>query len=130
MKLFFPKLFAHVAVEGLEAWTRGIRKEVADESFCPPVSPVVVGAEIKEDKIDPDKLEAFPASFPSFSPPLGPALGPRQTPVSACIPLFLSLRLKALPQTRFIRQTCVLLTHIMSGYIILSKRFCLNQRGS
>jgi hypothetical protein len=45
MKLLFPKLFAHVPVEGLEAWAGLIREEVAKEGLCPPVGPVVVGAE-------------------------------------------------------------------------------------
>ena len=81
MKLLFPKLFAHVPVEGLEAWAGLIREEVAKEGLCLPVGPVVVGAENEEGKI---KLEAFSASFPSFSPPLGPALGPRQKHASVC----------------------------------------------
>ena len=48
MKLLSPKLFAHVPVEGLEAWAGLIRKEVAEESLCLPVGPIVVGAENKE----------------------------------------------------------------------------------
>ena len=80
MKRLFSKLFAHVLVAGLKTWAGLIRKEVAEEGLCLPVSPVVVGAENKEGqgRGDSDKWEAFPASFPSFSPPLGPALRPRQ----------------------------------------------------
>jgi len=37
MKLLFPKLFAHVLVAGLEAWTGLIREEVAEEGFCLPI---------------------------------------------------------------------------------------------
>jgi len=37
MKLLFPKVFMHVLVAGLEAWTGLIREEVAEESRCLPV---------------------------------------------------------------------------------------------
>ena len=52
MKLLFSKLFAHVLVAGLETWAGLIRGEVAEESLCLPVSPVVVGTENKEGKIE------------------------------------------------------------------------------
>jgi hypothetical protein len=99
MKLLFPKLFAHVPVEGWEAWAGLIREEVAKEGLCPPVGPVVVEAENEEGKI---KLEAFPASFPSFSPPLGPALGPRQKHASVCTHASPSPWLREPPQPRLV----------------------------
>jgi len=73
MKLLFPKLFAHGLVAGLEAWAGLIRKEVAEESLCLPVSPVVVGAENKEDKVEVIRISGRPSPlpFPLFLHPLG-----------------------------------------------------------
>jgi len=90
VKLLFPKLFAHVPVEGLvkvyPERGRG-RKPLCRRS----------GEQGGQDRGDPDELEALPR-FLSFSPPLGPASGPRQTLVSVCTPVFLSLSLKDLSQ--------------------------------
>ena len=72
MKPLFPKLFAHVLVAGLETWAGLIREEVAEESLCLPVSPVVVvvvGAENKEGKIEVIRISGRPSPlpFPLFS---------------------------------------------------------------
>jgi len=64
MKLLFSKLFAHVPVEGLEAWAGLIREEVAEESLCLPVSPVVVGAENKEGKVEVIRISGRPSPLP------------------------------------------------------------------
>jgi len=64
MKLLFPKLFAHVPVEGLEAWAGLIRKEVAEESLCLPVGPVVVGTENKEGKVEVIRISGRPSPLP------------------------------------------------------------------
>ena len=64
MKLLFPKLFAHVPVEGLEAWAGLSRKEVTEEGFCLPIGPVVVGAENEEGKIKVIRISWRPSPLP------------------------------------------------------------------
>jgi len=73
MKLLFPKLFAHVPVEGLEAWAGLIREEVRKEGLCLPVGPVVVGAENEEGKIKVIRIswKPSPLPFPLFLRLLG-----------------------------------------------------------
>jgi len=64
MKRLFSKLFAHVLVAGLETLGRLIREEVAEESLCLPVSPVVVGAENKEGKVKVIQISRRPSPLP------------------------------------------------------------------
>ena len=63
MKLRFPKFFAHVPAEGLEAWAGLIRKEVAEEGICLPVGSLVE-AENKEGKVKVIRISWRPAPLP------------------------------------------------------------------
>ena len=75
MKLLSPKLFAHVPVEGLEAWAGLIRKEVAEEDLCFPVGSLV-GAENEEGKVKAIRISGRPSPLPF--PPLLHFLGQLQ----------------------------------------------------